>query len=70
MPDDRDWTEVEVEDVLSTGETPNGGLWCTCDGKRFCVPKTLIHDDSEVWVKGQLGTLVIPTWLAIEKGLV
>lgn len=40
------------------------------DDKEVWIPKTLIHDDSEVYKEGTEGTLVIPEWLAIEKELV
>jgi len=34
------------------------------------IPKALIHDDSEVYKADTSGVLVIPEWLAVEKGLV
>lgn len=34
------------------------------------IPKSQIHDDSEVYESGTEGTLVIPEWLAVEKGIV
>jgi hypothetical protein len=33
------------------------------------IPKSGIHDDSEVWKVGQdTGTLVVETWVAEKKG--
>lgn len=37
-----------------------GDLW---------VPKSVIHDDSEVFEEGHEGTLIVETWWAEEKGL-
>jgi len=45
-------------------------LYCEFDGKNEWIPVSKIHDNSEVWEPGQTGELVIPEWLAIEKGLV
>lgn len=36
------------------------GLW---------VPKSVIHDDSEVFMKDDVGTLVVKTWWAEKVGL-
>lgn len=33
------------------------------------IPKSKIHDNSEVYAGGTSGRLVIPLWLAEEKGL-
>lgn len=41
------------------------------DGKgkqEFWVPQSQVHKDSEVWVKGDTGKLVISKWIAIERG--
>ena len=32
------------------------------------IPKSQIHDDSEVWKPDQDGTLIISDWLAERKG--
>lgn len=34
------------------------------------VPKSIIHDDSEVWINGHSGQLVLPEWFCIKEGLV
>jgi len=39
------------------------------DGEDTWIPKKLIHDDSEVCVEGDEGTLAIPEWLAEDEGL-
>lgn len=33
------------------------------------VPKSLIHDDSEVYKEGTKGTLVVARWFAEKEGL-
>lgn len=37
-------------------------------GEEVWIPKSQVHDDSEVWQPGHEGTLVITEWLAIERG--
>ena len=39
-------------------------------GDELWIPKSQIHDDSEVYAKDHSGELVIPEWLAEEKGLI
>ena len=36
---------------------------------RYWIPQSAIHSDSEVWQPGQEGALVIPLWLAEERGI-
>ena len=59
--------EVEVAEVLK--ETDMAILVKLETGDEIWIPKSQIHDDSEVWKSGHTGTLVIPEWLATEKGL-
>ena len=40
------------------------------DGRNHWIPKSLIHDDSEVWKLGQSGELVVPEWFALQEGLI
>jgi hypothetical protein len=60
---------AEIEDVEAIRET-DAALLCLIAGREVWIPKSQIHDDSEVWGEEQEGTLVIPEWLAKEKGLV
>ncbi len=39
------------------------------DGQQVWIPKSQVLDESEVWGDGDQGQLVIPEWLAIERGL-
>lgn len=34
------------------------------------IPKSVIDDDSEVYQKGDEGTLVLPEWFALKEGLI
>jgi hypothetical protein len=38
------------------------------DDEMAWVPKSQIHDDSEVWSNGQKGTLIVTEWYAKQKG--
>lgn len=53
----------------SQGETPDA-IKCHFGDRMTWIPKSQIHDDSEVWKNGQEGELIIPEWLAHEKGLI
>lgn len=33
------------------------------------VPKSVLHEDTEVWKDGQEGELVVLTWFALREGL-
>lgn len=39
-------------------------------GRERWVPKSVIHDDSEVWKAGQSGKLVVLHWWADKNGLI
>jgi hypothetical protein len=34
------------------------------------IPQSQVHDDSEIWVEGDKGKLVVYEWIAIKNGLV
>jgi hypothetical protein len=58
----------EVDDVRIRSETQAALLVAV--GKRLIwVPKSQVLEGSEVWAEGDEGTLVIPEWLAIERGI-
>lgn len=64
---------VEIEDCLCFFETPKAvaiGRNFTSDlNDCLWIPKSVIHDDSEVWKKGDRGKLVIPEWFALKEGI-
>jgi len=39
-------------------------------GEEEWIPQSQIDDDSEVYAEGDEGTLIIPEWIATERGLV
>lgn len=47
-------------------------LLVSCDSwdKDYWIPRSLIHDDSEVYRPGTTGTLIIPRWIAEKKGMI
>jgi|WetSurMetagenome_2_1015567.scaffolds.fasta_scaffold196191_3 hypothetical protein len=56
------------ENVTATGETPKA-IFVEIDGENIVIPKSTIHDDSEVYEKGHTGKLIIPKWLAENEEL-
>jgi len=58
-----------VGDVTSIHETDKAVL---CDGgildEQTWIPKSQIHDDSEVWREEQEGELIVSHWFAEQKG--
>jgi hypothetical protein len=60
---------AEIEDVESV-RASELALLCRVAGREVWIPLSQIDDDSEVWEPEQTGTLVIPEWLAKEKGLI
>lgn len=59
---------IEVEGVVCIRET-DAALLCQVDGKEVWIPRSQVLDDSEVNEEGDEGVLVIPEWLALERGL-
>lgn len=61
---------VEIEGCKATRETDKALLVEVEEtGEEYWIPKSQIQDDSEVYEKGHEGKLVLPRWLAKEKGL-
>ena len=67
MPGDQDVVTFEVDEVKA--ETDRAIL-VEIEGEEAWVPRSIIHDDSEVYSKehGE-GTLVVPRWWAEKRGL-
>lgn len=57
---------VLIDGVLKETEA---AILIDVDGDEIWIPKSQIHEDSQVRELGDRGELVIPEWLAIEKGL-
>jgi hypothetical protein len=65
----RDAAVAKFDGVKSIGETMDA-LKVVIDGWEHWIPKSQIHDDSEVWTKDQEGELVVTEWIAKQKGLI
>ena len=63
-----DWT-VEIDDVTVEAET-DLALLCSVEDKKHWIPKSVVHEDSEVQSEGDSGTIVIMRWFAEEQGFV
>lgn len=61
---------VAIDGVYVKHETEKA-LLCVIEGAEHWIPKSQIHDDSEVFdgVNHDQGRLVVKRWLAEEKGL-
>ena len=59
---------VRISDVTVVRET-DLALLCDIEGEEHWIPKSQIHDDSEVYEDDTEGDLVISAWLAKQKGL-
>ena len=59
---------VEFEDVLCKAASPKAIL-VVIEGTEYWIPQSQVDDDSEVWAKGDEGTLVITEWIAMQKGI-
>lgn len=66
----RDSALAEIDDVEVVGATDKAIRVRVDGGREVWVPQSQVHDNSEVWKLGDKGTLVVPEWLAIDKGLV
>lgn len=51
------------------GETEKA-LKVLIEGETFWIPKSVVHDDSEVYEKDHEGVLVVQEWFAEKEGLV
>lgn len=63
-PDDLWEEKVEVQAVTAKA------LLVRYEGEDQWIPLSQVHKDSEVTKKGDSGLLIIPLWLAKEKGWV
>lgn len=59
---------VRITGVICKKETEKA-LLVDIDGEEHWLPKSQIHDDSEVYAEGGEGVLVITEWIAEQKGL-
>lgn len=66
-PDDSEL--VTFDDVACLQHTPLAIL-VTLDGDEHWIPRRVIDDASEVQDVEDTGTLILPEWFALEKGLI
>lgn len=69
LPSERDEPcHLEVERVIASTDK---AILCLFDtGDKEWIPLSMIDTDCKISEKGDSGELVIPMWLAKEKGLV
>jgi hypothetical protein len=65
--EDEDST-AQFNDVQATRSTDKA-LLCIINGDEHWVPKSQIHDNSEVYENGHKGKLVVTAWWADKAGL-
>jgi hypothetical protein len=61
------YIEYEETEVI---KTTDDAMLLTLDGAETWVPKSLLHADSDVYEEGDIGTVWIPEWWAIQEQLV
>jgi hypothetical protein len=59
---------VRIEGVTCIDESPKA-IKVVIDKDAHWIPKSQVHDDSEVYKKDDDGVLIISAWIAGEKGL-
>jgi hypothetical protein len=58
----------EIDDCKAVGSTDKALRVETPDHGNVWVPKSVIHDDSEVYDEGHEGRLVVRAWWAEKQG--
>lgn len=66
----KDYAPYVEFDGISCEQESTAAILVRIYGYSFWIPKSQIHDDSEVYKKGTEGTLIVSEWIAIQKGLV
>lgn len=59
---------VRIDDAICTAATDKAIL-VLIEGRQYWIPQSQIGVESEVWRKGDEGTLVINEWIAYVKGI-
>lgn len=67
--ENKNWDNVTINNAKGLHTSDGGALKVEVDGDTCWIPMKLIDEDSECYKKGTEGTLIIPMWLAEEKGL-
>lgn len=61
---------VSLGEGKAIRETDKAILVALESGEQKWLPKSQIHDDSEVWSEEQSGDVVVKRWFAEKEGLV
>lgn len=60
---------VSLGQGIATAETEKALKVVLEDLHQHCwIPKSQIHDDSEIWRNGQSGVVVVSRWMADQNG--
>jgi hypothetical protein len=62
-------SKATVRDVKCARETDKAIFVTDGAGWEMWIPKSQVHDDSEVYARGHEGDLVIKGWFAEKEGL-
>lgn len=60
---------LEIDDCAVLAESEKGLLVVFDDGEQEWIPKSHVHDDSEICQQGDFGKLAITKWIAERKSL-
>ena len=67
MPDFKD--KIRFEDVTVIAEIEKAILCDFGDGVKHWIPQSQVDDNSEIWHKGDKGTLIVSEWITEQKKL-
>lgn len=67
MSNSRSPVELDAVEVKRT--TP-AAIQVEVDGRKVWIPRSQLLEENEVTEEGEIGLLVIPEWLAHERGLI
>ena len=59
---------IAIRNVEVVAESERG-LVCCIGGRQVEIPTLLVQPGSQVWTRGDRGTLLVPLWLASELGV-
>lgn len=63
-----EWLKYEGARVLRASES-GASVLVAVAGQQVWVPQSQIHADSEAYKPGTDGTLILPRWLAEDRGI-